>query len=1411
MTPKNTTKSQAPAIENNIRFQDIFNLDDLQRLQNLFSDATGVASIITHPDGTPITKPSNFCRLCSSIIRKTEKGLSNCFHSDAAIGRQHPSGPIVEKCLSGGLWDAGASITIGGKHIANWLIGQVRNEDLDENKMISYADEIGADKKEFMEALKEVPEMSVDRFKNVSQMLFAFVNEISEKAFQNYQLKAQIAERDKAYRLLNKSEERYSAIFENVQDVFYQTDLKGIIQEISPSIKYFSEYKRDEIIGTNVSGLYFNPNDRNILLDRLSKTGELLDYEIALKTKTGRVKHVSTNARLAFDNKGMPTHINGALRDITDRINAVETIQLAKQSYVDIFNSVSEAIYIQDETGTFIDVNLGAEKMYGYSRNFLIGKTPVDVAAPGLNDLQKIQRMIQGVFETGIPARFDFWAVRKNGEVFPKEIITNKGKYFDKDVLITTARDISQQKQNETLILESEEKYRLLAENATDVIWTMDISGKYHYVSPSVFALRGVTAEENMKETMLDCLTPESAKYAYELHKKYSKRILKGERSEPVTIELEQLCKNGATVWTEINMSAIYDDHQKFKYFLGVTRDISKRRRTEEALRESEKRKKDILRAIPDLLFLFDRKGDYLEVISGDNANLVVDKEELIGKNIGDVFPKDITKEALSAIEKCFMKKAEGEFSYSLDLNGNKHFYEARLLKASDNKVLAIVRDITNLKIIEANRDKQLLYTKALNEVAEIIISNDNAEEILEGTNAIVGRTLQLDRSLIYNVSFEKNIITGLSEWLRTEHPDIEATKGEYSMDMFRSPFTEILKTKNYLVSHFNKIGEFYQKDDSGKILHEHFKIKSLIWYPFFFQKNEYYIFTLNQILEARQWTQDEFGFLESVTKQVTLALIKIQLLSERQHAEQSMKNSYDLLNGVAAQVPGVVYQYRIYPDGHSAFPYASPGIWDIYEVTPDEVKNDASLVFSRIHPDDFSRVSETINESARNQSLYHEEFRVLLPEQGLQWRLCDAKPELLDDGSTLWHGIVTDISDRKNAEEELIKAKEKAEESDRLKTAFLANMSHEIRTPMNGILGFTSLLQQPNLTVEKQQKYLDIIKKSGGRMLNTVNDIIDISRIEANLVELVLSEVDIDVQLKELHSFFVPEAAKKGIQLILKNDISDQNNKLITDPEKFNSILTNLIKNAIKFTEKGFIEFGYHLKKETYTNDLLFYVKDSGIGIPKDRQHAIFDRFVQADIEDKMAVQGSGLGLAISKAYAEMLEGKLWLESEEGIGSTFYFTLGNRPETKPKSLVSKKGQIVEKNGIEGKLNILIVEDDEASQQLISILVEKFTRKIAIVTTGIEAVEACQNNPDIDFILMDIQLPDMNGYEATQKIRQFNKEVVIFAQTAYALTGDKEKTIEMGCNDYISKPIDESELDALIKKYTKKYPSLKND
>jgi PAS domain S-box-containing protein len=394
---------------------------------------------------------------------------------------------------------------------------------------------------------------------------------------------------------------------------------------------------------------------------------------------------------------------------------------------------------------------------------------------------------------------------------------------------------------------------------------------------------------------------------------------------------------------------------------------------------------------------------------------------------------------------------------------------------------------------------------------------------------------------------------------------------------------------------------------------------------------------------------------------------------------------------------------------------------------------------------------------------------------------------------------IIRDITDHKKLEAKLLKAKEKAEESDHLKSAFLANMSHEIRTPMNGILGFSSLLQESNLTGEQQQEYIKLIEKSGNRMLNIINDIIDISKIESGLMLINKKSVNISELIDNLYHFFNPETEHKGLNLVPINKLPSSKSIINSDPEKINSILTNLIKNAIKFTSQGAIEFGCEKKGKV----LEFFVKDTGIGIPKDRQNAVFERFVQADIADKMARQGAGLGLAISKAYVKMLGGKIWLESEPGKGTTFYFTLPYTAELEAESAPTI--QVLDKgNEPEIKnLKILIAEDDEISEKLIETELNIFSRETLVASTGIEAVDICRNNPDIDLILMDIQMPLMNGMEAIKKIREFNDKVIIIAQTAYALYGDRELFIGAGSNDYISKPIIKGKLYELIQKYFK--------
>jgi signal transduction histidine kinase len=373
----------------------------------------------------------------------------------------------------------------------------------------------------------------------------------------------------------------------------------------------------------------------------------------------------------------------------------------------------------------------------------------------------------------------------------------------------------------------------------------------------------------------------------------------------------------------------------------------------------------------------------------------------------------------------------------------------------------------------------------------------------------------------------------------------------------------------------------------------------------------------------------------------------------------------------------------------------------------------------------------------------------------------------------------------------ELQVAKDKAEESDHLKTVFLQNISHEIRTPMNGILGFIDLLDNDILMEEDKKKYYSIVRKSGERLINTLNDVIDISKIESNQISLHFSEINIDQFLSGLFQFFNKQAEDKGLKFSLdagQLEVNASPNIIKTDKSLLEKILINLLKNALKFTAEGSISFGYRIKHKF----LEFYVKDSGCGIPSDRQSAIYDRFVQSDLKITRAHEGSGIGLAISRAYVEMLGGKIWVESEVDKGSVFYFTIPYLAVNQREQPNAK--QTTSLDSLSQPLTILIAEDDEISYLYLENILNN--DKITLIRTvdGIETVDTLKSNPHIQLILLDIKLPGISGIEVAKRIRKFNRSIPIIAQTAYAFAEEKVKIMKAGCNDVISKPVKREEL-----------------
>ncbi len=397
---------------------------------------------------------------------------------------------------------------------------------------------------------------------------------------------------------------------------------------------------------------------------------------------------------------------------------------------------------------------------------------------------------------------------------------------------------------------------------------------------------------------------------------------------------------------------------------------------------------------------------------------------------------------------------------------------------------------------------------------------------------------------------------------------------------------------------------------------------------------------------------------------------------------------------------------------------------------------------------------------------------------------------------------VKEDITEKRKMLEDLIIAKELAEESNNLKTVFLNNISHEIRTPFTGILGFLKLIIDDELPADERIEYVNLINQCSFRLMNTINDIVEISQIQAGQMKVAISDTNILQLINELFKRYNDDAESKGLKFTINNDFHGSE-VVYTDRKKLNTILTNLIVNAIKFTKTGSVEFGVRMVDN---NEILFFVKDTGIGIPKDKQLKIFDFFMQADDADTRSFEGSGLGLAISKAYIEMLEGKIWVVSNsEGNpderGSVFYFTIPYKIEQEEENNIEFVTSGNNTDNQLNKLKILIAEDDEGSAMLMEIAVKTISKQIFKVRTGVEAIEVCRNNPDIDLILMDIKMPVMDGYEATRQIRNFNEDVIIIAQTAYALIGDKEKSIAAGCDNYIAKPIMKEKLLALISNY----------
>jgi len=546
-----------------------------------------------------------------------------------------------------------------------------------------------------------------------------------------------------------------------------------------------------------------------------------------------------------------------------------------------------------------------------------------------------------------------------------------------------------------------------------------------------------------------------------------------------------------------------------------------------------------------------------------------------------------------------------------------------------------------------------------------------------------------------------------------------------------------------------------------------------------FLEGSYYYAYSLNTygvlVLGRKKPFDETFTYeLQPVLNHLGMILIQMREIEQRERAEKSLRESELRLRTISDTTTTGIFIYndeKILYANRAAERFTGYCIAELMTLK----------ILDLVHPDfkDIFQEHRLDNQQGKKDSS-HFETKILPNNREECWMD-------INIGVMEWMGeqagIISafDITKRKEMEEDIIKAKEKAEESDRLKTAFLNNISHEIRTPLNAITGFSALLTMPDNDPVSQSMYIDSILKSSDHLLSIVYDIIDMSNIEAKAANIQISKVNLNTIIDKLYKQFLNSASDKKLNIFKKTALQFEKAAIKTDPSKLIKILSNLISNAIKFTTTGNISFGYEVKGSF----IEFFVSDTGIGIPHELHSKIFEKFFQVEKDLGRQFEGTGLGLSICKAFVENMGGEIWLHAESGSGSTFYFTL---PYEKPGLPVKPEIQLSEVSIPAPKKlrTALIAEDNQINFDLMKTYLESIDFNIIQAVNGIDAVEICRTQKNIDLILMDIKMPGLDGYTATRQIREFLPDVTIIAQTAYS--ENKEDAIKNGCNDFISKP-----------------------
>jgi len=992
------------------------------------------------------------------------------------------------------------------------------------------------------------------------------------------------------------------------------------------------------------------------------------DQVVRYTHKNGSTVWIRCRGLAIRDENGKAIRMLGAHQDISEIKRTEQELIIAKEKAEEseaklnaLFTSMSEMVVLHE---LVFDEN-------GEPVNYRITDcNDAFMTITGIPRKNAIGRLSTEVYGTEQPPYFkEYSEVALTGEPCHYETYFQPmDKHFsvsvispEKNQFATVTTDITDRKRSEEALNHSHNLMKYIIEHTRSAVAVHDRDLRYIYASQRYIDEYKVKHEDIIGKHHYDVF-PDLPQKWREVHQRALAGEILSAEDDPYVRE------DGSVEWTRWQCRPWHESDGSIGGIIVYTEVITNRKRMEETLRESEENLSITLHSIGDGVITTDKFGMI------DKMNPVALKfcgwheDEIKGKPLTVVFNiinADTREPVPNPVEKVI---ESGEI---VGLANHT------ILVAKDGSEYQIADSAAPIKDKDGNIKGVVLV---FSDVSEKYAAEQSLVENEQRLNAILSNT----PAVIYTYAIDKDGIPHMTYINENVKKILGFVPNDFINDMelwARCVHPEDMPNLQEKLSGKDMSNEYRFKDKAG---------------------NYHWLLDNQKVLNDKDGEKIIIGTWWDFT--------------ERKKSEEALFTSEDRYNRAISGTGAGLWDWDMVTNAV----YFSPQWKKMLGYEDHEVPNDFSGWRKLWHPDEVASNEKAVKDYLEGTSkVYEVEHRLLCKDGSWHWILTRGDIEKDSSGKPIrWTGTNIDITERKQAEKELFAAKEKAEESDRLKSAFLANMSHEIRTPMNGIMGFAELLKEPDLNSENREKYIGIIEKSGARMLNIINDIVDISKIEAGQMKLDINESNIAEQIEDIYTFFKPEAEAKKISLSYTNPLSAKEAIIKTDREKLYAVLTNLVKNAIKYTHEGSIELGCNLKTAGESKVLEFYVKDTGIGISKDRQKAIFERFIQADIADKMAYQGAGLGLAISKAYVEMLGGEIWIESQEGKGSTFYFTLPYKTDHQETDAQNIDESTREKEDQVKNLKILIVEDDELSAMLMSEYVQTIGKEILQAGSG---------------------------------------------------------------------------------------------